>query len=176
MANVKYRPKADVKYILRICVSYCASHGTFAIGERGNAALGLDLSLPRTGLIPATSIIATVSKTDRSFQLTSEPMRFPPLEVIGSSPRSPLKTVHWTVFRALRTFARDDNLGALLCDSHDCRYNLNPWEILHCVQNDTQEWLDWFVGTPGRLESMNNYSAAAGEIPRIRSNVTEGQT
>ena len=30
-------------------------------------------------------------RTDRSFQLTSEPMRFPPLEVIGSSPRSPLK-------------------------------------------------------------------------------------
>ena len=31
------------------------------------------------GLIPATSIVATVHRTDRSFQLTSEPMRFPPL-------------------------------------------------------------------------------------------------
>ena len=60
-------------------------------------------SLRAPGLIPATSIVATVSRTDRSFQLTSEPMRFPPLEVIGSSPRSPLKTIHWIVFRAFRT-------------------------------------------------------------------------
>ena len=55
------------------------------------------------GLIPATSIDVAPHCGDHLFRLTSEPMRCPPLEVIGSSPRSPLKTVHWTVFQAFRT-------------------------------------------------------------------------
>ena len=74
--------------------------GRFCLRQMSASSI---VATPLPGLIPATSIVATVPWTDRSFQLTSEPMRFPPLEVIGSSPRSPLKTVHWTVFRAFRT-------------------------------------------------------------------------
>ena len=72
-----------------------------AAGRFFDAAFGLRFATP--GLIPATSIVATVPRTDRSFQLTSEPMRFPPLEVIGSSPRFPLRKSHWLFLRALQT-------------------------------------------------------------------------
>ena len=46
---------------------------------------------------------------------------------------------HWVTARIAPRYGRDDNLYAMLSGSHDCRYNLNPWEILHCVQNDTTE-------------------------------------
>ncbi len=59
--------------------------------------------LRRPGLILATSIDVAPHCGDHLFRLTSEPMRFPPPEVIGSSPRSPLKTIHWIVFLAFRT-------------------------------------------------------------------------
>jgi len=72
-----------------------------AAGRFFDAAFGLRFATP--GLIPATSIVATVPRTDRSFQLTSEPMRFPPLEVIDSSPRFPLRKSHWLFLRALQT-------------------------------------------------------------------------
>ena len=50
------------------CVSYCASLGP-------STALATLVPLRGPGLIPATSIIATVSQTDRSFQLVARGCR-----------------------------------------------------------------------------------------------------
>ena len=47
----------------------------------------LDYAVLSQGLIPATSIVATVSQTDRSFQLTSPSAKHPPLAVADRSPR-----------------------------------------------------------------------------------------
>ena len=61
------------------------------------------LSVDLSGMIPATSIVATVPWTDRSFQLTSPPAKHPPLAVAGGSPRFPLRKSHWLFLRALQT-------------------------------------------------------------------------
>ena len=68
------------------------------------------------GQIPATSINATVPRTDRSFQLTSPLAKYPPLAVATGSPHSPLKTSTLAHFPGVAnprmTFPKEKRVGS----------------------------------------------------------------